>query len=169
LANDISYAVGQKTSKKQVPELLSTGLPNVCLSGNCDKQVSTVKWITPTDDVCKANGGKINENDICSANWKNANTICFESHERTMLPSISDFKEVIDECGGIWRDWGKNPYNSSYKSCYKDKGFSGFDSYWTFNSNDSSNAWHVLLTDAVPRHTYQGNIHHVRCVVLPKN
>ncbi|CAA6801442.1 MAG: Unknown protein [uncultured Sulfurovum sp.] len=27
LANDISYAVGQKTNKKQVPELLSTGLP----------------------------------------------------------------------------------------------------------------------------------------------
>lgn len=38
LANDISYAVGQKTSKKQVPELLSTGLPNVCLSGSCNQQ-----------------------------------------------------------------------------------------------------------------------------------
>jgi len=35
LANDISYAVGQKTSRRQVPELLSTGLPKVCLTGQC--------------------------------------------------------------------------------------------------------------------------------------
>jgi len=38
LANDISYDVGQKTSQQQVPEILSTGLPKLCLSGTCQQQ-----------------------------------------------------------------------------------------------------------------------------------
>ena len=49
LANDISYAVSQKTSRKQVPELLSTGLPSIYLNGIYNKKVE--KKIVKFEDI----------------------------------------------------------------------------------------------------------------------
>jgi hypothetical protein len=135
---------------------------SVCLSGNYDKQVNTVKWITPTDDVCKANGGKIDEDDTCMANWNNANNICKKSNGH--LPSRQDFREVIVACGGVWNDWTTNPENTSYKSCYKGKGFVGFDMYWSSDSSNPYSAWNVLFPDGVNRNHAKNAFHYVRCI-----
>ncbi|CAA6801455.1 MAG: Caspase (Peptidase) [uncultured Sulfurovum sp.] len=107
---------------------------------------STSKWLKPTNSVCKANGGKIYKG-VCQANWENAKKICSQSRAR--LPSKNDLHKVIKDCGGIADansdEWGKNYNNSSYQSCYKQKGFSTNDWYWTRETyeQDSSYAWIV--------------------------
>ena len=141
LANNISYIVSQKTDRKQVPELLSTGLPKFCLTGHCSniplpsptpKPTPTSKWIKPTNSVCRANGGKIDK-DGCNATWKNAKKICSAIGGR--LPSRDDLHKVITDCGGIadahGDEWKKNKNNSRYQNCYKSKGFTDVDLYWT--------------------------------------
>ena len=106
----------------------------------------TSKWLKPTDSICKANGGKIYKA-VCQANWKNATKICSQNGGR--LPSREDFHNVITACGGIANansdEWDKNAKNSSYESCYKQKGFSNNDWYWTRESHEefSSYAWLV--------------------------
>ncbi len=152
LANNISYIVSQKTDRKQVPELLSTGLPKFCLTGNCSniplpsstpKPTPTSKWIKPTNSVCRANGGKLYKG-VCQANWKNAKKICSASGGQ--LPSRDDFHKVITDCGGIADansdEWDKNRNNNHYQSCYKEKGFSSWW-YWTREAKYSSDAWNL--------------------------
>ncbi len=102
------------------------------------KPISTSKWIKPTNSVCKANGGKIVKG-VCQANWENAKKICSASGGK--LPTRNDFKKEVIACGGIWEDWEKNNNNSSYQSCYKQKGFSVY--HWTREEKDSSDAWGV--------------------------
>jgi hypothetical protein len=155
LANDISYAVGQKTSRKQVPELLSTGIPNIILNGGrvppppTPTPRPTSKWITPTNSTCTNNGGKLYKG-VCSANWENAKKICSASGGQ--LPSRADLKKVVVDCGGSFttygnKDWDsltdKNIANKAYQSCYKEKGFNGW--YWTREEKDSSIAWGVYF------------------------
>jgi len=274
LANDISYTVGQKTNKQQVPELLSTGLPMLylntssiplvlkpeikiierekivyrnkpqeivvtpnpitifnnnssnnktavvnglmfqdvfCLTGSCqeivtpdnskelarlqaenarlreqqnrvvqpvepatqetrrlDSSTNTSKWITPTNSVCKANGGKIYKG-VCQANWKNAKKVCSQSGGR--LPSREDFHNVITACGGIAdadnnQQWAKNEKNSSYQSCYKQKGFSDNDWYWTRESHEeySSNPWGVHFRSGNDFWGNKTNLNYALCV-----
>jgi len=104
----------------------------------------TSKWIKPTNSVCEANGGKLYKG-VCQANWKNAQKICSASGGQ--LPSRADLKKEIVACGGIWNDWRKNKQNNSYQSCYKEKGFSDANWYWTreTDEDDSSYAWRVYF------------------------
>jgi len=110
----------------------------------------TSKWLKPTNSACKANGGKIDKDGVCRANWENAKKICSASGGQ--LPSRVDFHKVITDCGGIAdangdNEWRKNRNNSSYHSCYKQKGFSDNDWYWTRESHErySSGAWLVYF------------------------
>jgi len=178
LANDISYTVDQKTDGSQVPEVFAKSLPTLCLTGSCannevkvvekivyrdppktatqtrrvDSSTNTSKWITPTNSVCKVNGGEIYKG-ICQAKWSNAKKICSQSGGH--LPSREDLKQVVVDCGGIvnsdWfgKDSEKNRKNSSYQSCYKGKGFSNHDWYWTREEKDSSYAWRVGFNGGV--------------------
>lgn len=108
------------------------------------KPIVTSKWIVPTNSVCKANGGKLYK-EVCQANWENAKKICSASGGK--LPSRADFHKVIEACGGIAdansNEWDKNTNNSRYQNCYKKKGFSDNDWYWTAEEKDSSYAWYV--------------------------
>ena len=116
-----------------------------------DSSTKSSKWITPTISVCKANGGKIDKHGVCIANWQNAKKICSQSGGH--LPSREDFHKVITACGGIADanddEWRQNIKNSSYQSCYKQKGFSNNDWYWTRESLEkySSYAWLVNFYD----------------------
>jgi hypothetical protein len=60
----------------------------------------------------------------------------------------------VTDCGGTIVTWGdknwssltdKNIANKSYKACYKEKGFSDDDWYWTSEKRDSSSAWVVYF------------------------
>ncbi len=196
LANSISYLVAQKTNGEQRPELLSTGLPPMlCLSGSCNQPqevkvvekivyrdrvvdaipvpvpavaISTSKWLKPSDSVCRANGGKIDKYGICEATWQNAKKICSASGGQ--LPSRDDFHKVITDCGGIAdADSGerdKNRNNSSYQSCYKQKGFISTNFYWssTTYASDTSYAWVVGFYYGYGSWDSKTDESYVRCV-----
>jgi len=89
------------------------------------------KWITPKNSVCRSNGGEIDEDGVCESNWENAKKICSASGGH--LPTIDVLKQVVVDCGGrtVEADslnaldkYSKNSKNTSYQSCYKEKGFS---------------------------------------------
>ena len=85
-----------------------------------------IEWITPSSDICKSNGGKV-DSQGCKATWKVANNICHASGGE--LPTINMLESVITECGGeimigLTDEATKNKSNLSYQSCYKKKGFS---------------------------------------------
>ncbi len=108
---------------------------------------STSKWIKPTNSVCRANGGKLYKG-VCQATWQNAKKICSASGAK--LPSRDDFHKVITDCGGIPDadsndEWDKNRNNSQYQNCYKQKGFTNYDWYWTREEKDSSLACSVYF------------------------
>ncbi len=129
-----------------MPELLSTGLPNIVLG---DDIPPPSKWITPKDSVCRANGGEIDKYGICQANWENAKKICSASGGK--LPTREDFHQVIRDCGGIpntsifSKEADKNINNSHYQNCYKQKEFSDKAFYWTSEKEDSSDSWGVFF------------------------
>ena len=104
-------------------------------------------WFSPTDTICKKNGGKIDKKKICDASWDDARRICKKSNAR--LPTLSEFKGLVSSCFGknIWLSsdrWDKvsveNKENKNYKKCYQKKGFSN-DYYWTYNG---SNYWWAM-------------------------
>ena len=185
LGLNISRVVAKKTNYHQVPEVYAKLLPeNMVLKGGYvppppptptpvyipkPKPISTSKWITPSDSVCKANGGRIDKHGICEANWKNAKKICRASGGT--LPSKEVLGEVVTDCGGLLNDWEskkmkKNGNNSNYQSCYKNKGFSDFYSYWSSTSISSSNdyAWIVYVYSGAQYSYDKVNSVYVRCV-----
>lgn len=130
--------------------------------------LATSKWITPTNSVCKANGGKIVKG-VCRANWKNAKKVCSASGGQ--LPSRADLHKVIIDCGGIADansdEESKNLENSSYQICYKQKGF--FDNwyyYWSreIYEKDSSNALRVYFGNGDAYWDVKKIDSYVRCV-----
>ena len=142
--------------------------PSVQETRRVDSSTNTSKWITPTNSVCTNNGGKIYKG-VCQANWENAKKICSQSGGR--LPSREDFHNVITACGGIAdadnnQQWDKNKKNSSYQSCYKIKGFSDNDWYWTRESHEeySSLAWFVRFLDGSDGWNYKTSNGYALCV-----
>jgi len=126
------------------------------------------EWITPTESICKNNGGKIDKNG-CKANWNNANKICKLSGG--VLPTKEKLNKIITDCGGILtsdfrsRDAQKNSENNNYHSCYKAKGFSSY-AYWsaTTTISDYSDAWLVDFTSGYNGHYSKTIEYSIRCV-----
>ena len=76
----------------------------------------------------------------------------------------------MTDCGGEMKDdnsaeFKKNRNNSSYKSCYKKKGFTS-DNYWssTTYASDTSYAWGVNFGGGYTYHSYKSTSRYVRCV-----
>jgi len=158
VANDISYTVKGETGGKQVPEMLSTGLPNIVLGGESEYVAtpSGLKWITPTNK---------------GVTWKKAKMICIENEAR--LPTIEELKKVVIDCGGILnRDWGgadaiKNRKNSNYKNCYKKRGFNLDGQYWSSTHRPFESSVRTLFFS--PSHMgYDDESHYnyIRCVSI---
>jgi len=110
------------------------------------------KWVKPSRSDCESGGtyNKYNDNE-CSANWENANSIC--SAIGGVLPSHETLVAVVTDCGGDlvtdpWDNWeertDKNRANEAYQACYKEKGFTSYF-YWsaTTSASDSSYAWYA--------------------------
>ncbi|CAA6823813.1 MAG: Unknown protein [uncultured Sulfurovum sp.] len=112
---------------------------------------SSSKWISPTKSSCESNGGTMDKQGICTATWKEANTICRASGGA--LPSKEVLDQVVSDCGGILikgfssEEAQKNSKNRNYQSCYQEKGFNDSGSYWssTSDSVDNGNAWIVYF------------------------
>jgi len=124
--------------------------------------VSKSKWITPTNSICKANGGKLYKG-VCDAKWKDAKKICSASGGR--LPTFKELRKVITDCGGEIDASKKNKANKSYQQCYKAKGFIS-SIYWssTTHAFNSSNAWVVNINYGYDNYYDEGFYYLVRCV-----
>jgi len=138
-------------SKSEVMKLIDKGFSKTEINSICDiKAKSTAilkpksKWITPSKSTCRAKGGRLYKG-ICEANWQQAKAICRASSGR--LPSLSELKKVIRDCGGNDADtssaYSANRDDISYQSCYKQKGFYTLGYYWSSSSYASNNkyAW----------------------------
>jgi len=133
----LGLAVGSYAdcSKDETLKLIDKGFSKSEINGICNKSESKPKgliWVTPSDRVCKANGGKIDKHGICDAHWMEAKDICRASGGR--LPDRYELKKVIVDCGGTVDDYTNNKANSAYQSCYKRKGFSSSYDYWSSSS-----------------------------------
>ena len=131
------------------------------------------KWITPNKTVCTNNGGKLYKG-ICKANWENAKKICRASGAN--LPILADLKQVIIDCGGSYtiygKDWDsimdKNRANKFYQSCYKNRGFSSSDYYWSstlyVSDSNSNDIWNVMFVNGfVQQHSDRPEFY-VKCI-----
>ena len=138
----------QKTVEKQRP---------------VEKQKS--KWISPSQKVCKANGGKMHSYD-CTANFSNAKDICSASGGN--LAIIDVLAKVITDCGGTINALDNNRADSVYHDCYKKKGFTNSSSgYWSSTSvegEEEKNAWVVFFNYGGVFGYAKDNTYYVRCV-----
>ena len=123
-------------------KFLDKGYSKAEVDGICGKSESksSSKWITPTNSVCKANGGQIDRHGTCEAPWIMSKDICHASNLR--LPTINELKKVIVDCGVEVEHNINNKTDLSYKNCYNKKGFSSHYLYWssttyTLNSLDA--------------------------------
>ena len=169
----LGFAVGcyADCSKDEILKLIDKGFTKTEINGICGKsepKKKKSKWITPSDSVCKSNGGNVDSYSGCFANWKNAKKICYASGGR--LPTIDELKKVVTDCGGEMKDnnyaeYKRNRNNSSYQSCYKEKGF--FDDYWSasFPANQTyDGAWNLYFTDGSVDYNLKSDNYLVRCV-----
>jgi len=119
-------------------------------------------WITPTDEVCVANGGKISEK-ICYSRWAEAKEICSESGG--VLPPLEVLKTVITSCTGVLNDREANQNNLKYSECYKESGFSMF-AYWSSDTNEESerDAWYVGFFYGSVYEFNKNHFNYVRCL-----
>jgi len=127
------------------------------------------KWITPTDTLCKSNGGEI-KNGVCEAPWQKAKNICSASGGR--LPTIKELEKVVSDCGGTnVKDSDtnssdileKNQKNSSYKSYYQLRGFIS-EGYWSSSRSDHIWYLHFKSGYANNKKWYDDYSFYVRCV-----
>ena len=90
----------------------------------------TKEWITPSKSVCESNGGEYNQYGYnnCWAKLEDAKRIC--SSNKRVLPTIELLKKVVTDCGGTLEDRDSNKNNSSYQSCFREKGFPA-NAYWS--------------------------------------
>ena len=153
------YRVDIKSNRESDFELLFI-LPKV----QSTVTTSTSQWITPKDNICRSNGGKIDKYGICDATWKSANSICRASGGT--LPSKEVLGQIITDCGGEIDAYNDNINDSKYQSCYKNKGFSYSSHYWSSLTNTNSNdyAWIVNFDGGLQDDNAKDNNYHVRCV-----
>ncbi len=89
--------------------------------------LTNAQWLTPSNTICKDNGGEISVYGTCKASWENAQKICAKHDAK--LPTIEALKKVASTCKS------KEKSNDLYMKCYKNHGFTGSSSYWSSTSD----------------------------------
>ena len=161
-------------NKQEVMKLIDKGFSKTEISSICDIQAKSTatpkpksKWITPINSICRAKGGKLYKG-VCEANWQQAKSICRASGRR--LPTKNELISIISECGGNTANsdsaYTENREDPNYQACYKQKGFSASNGYWssTTYAGGSSNAWRVYFDDGCQGNSHKSNSFYVRCV-----
>jgi len=153
-------------SKDEIIKLIDKGYSKTEINGICGKsepKKEKSKWISPTQKVCKAHGGKM-DGYTCEANWSNAKDICSASGGR--LATIDELKKVVTDCGGIIDDDGSNRADSVYQDCYKKKGFNSSEYYWSASTTASNTGvvWVVYFGNGSDDDHHKSNSYYVRCV-----
>lgn len=120
------------------------------------------KWITPSNSVCRANGGEV-DSEGCKAVWSTAKKICLVMGER--LPSIEELRKVVSDCGGTIDTLDSNMVNKSYQKCYKAKGFTSYF-YWSSTTyvDSTSDARFVGFNYGYQYYRDKTYSYYVRCV-----
>lgn len=100
----------------------------------------TNKYVIPSEDSCKRNGGKIYRNGICKSTLQNAQKICIENKSR--LATINELENLVTSCGGRINQDNKD--NFAYQQCYKEKGFVDELDYWSSSITEISDLPRLL-------------------------
>jgi len=149
--------MGEKMKKLHFASLLFVAMSITSLQA---------EWIDPNSASCTSNGGKFDPSGICEANWHQAKNICSAMDAR--LPAIGELEKVITDCGGVVNDFENNKNNSSYQSCYQNKGFRDTASryYWSATTyvRGTSYAWYVYLYHGFSYRSDKSRSYYVRCV-----
>lgn len=125
---------------------------------------ATAEWVNPPRKACTKNGGKLAPGGICESTWHDARRICNTSGAR--LPTINELRRVVTGCGGEIDDVNNNQNDPSYQSCYKRRGFSDANGYWSSTSyaGVASSAWNVYFDYGGGNWYSNSNSIYVRCV-----
>jgi len=123
-----------------------------------------IKWITPSSEACIKNGGKVDPNNICLADWESAKRICSAAEGR--LLSINELKSAVTSCGGKIDEYNSNKHDLAYQSCYKRKGFFPTGRYWSSYVFEAleENTQVVYFEPGYTNYTLKTNEGYVRCV-----
>jgi hypothetical protein len=153
-------------SKDEIMKFIDKGYSKTEINGICGKsepKKKKSKWISPTQKVCKANGGKM-AGYTCEASWSDAKDICSASGGR--LATIDELKKVVTDCGGTIDDLDNNQADSVYQDCYKRKGFSTSRDYWssTTYGRYANDAWCVGFNGGYMHYYGKPYNTHIRCV-----
>ena len=168
LLSTYSYATCSKT---EVMKLIDKGFSKTEINSICDIQAQSTtsskpksKWMNPSRKACTKNGGKLKSGGICVADWHSAKRICSAAGGR--LPNINELKSVLTGCGGEINDYDYNRNDSSYQACYKQKGFSSSDYYWSSSVLVSyrKGAWYVSFKVGNADDRSKAVESYVRCV-----
>ncbi len=133
---------------------------------------SGLKWLDPSKSTCERYGGEMYKG-VCQADWYESNKIC--SFMSARLPTVNELNAVTKTCGGTPTRYGsywdsiidKNKANSSYQSCYKRKGFSDNNWYWSSTSVSGRTyyAWIVgFYYGNLSNGNYKDSNNYLRCV-----
>lgn len=122
------------------------------------------KWIDPPRKNCTSNGGKLAEGGVCEATWENATTICASLGAK--LPTIEQLRKEVENCGGVVWERDNNINDPAYQSCYKNKGFSSADAYWSSSpsTHELSNQWKMYFGHGVNITSHESLNGNIRCV-----
>ena len=122
------------------------------------------QWITPTKDICIKHGGKISIDNLCIASWQKSKLIC--KAEDARLASFEELEKVMLDCNGKLNDYKNNRANSSYQKCYKSKGFSKLEYYWSATpiGNRSRDAWFIDFSNGGKNYLSKDNEYSVQCI-----
>ncbi len=125
-----------------------------------EEQKNEVQWITPLKDACENSGGKFDNDNICKANWDDAQKVCNSSSAR--LPTIVELENLVTSCGGSINQNNKD--NATYTKCYKEKGFIDDIDYWSSSLTEISHTPKLMHVSSESK--YSGGkytLHSIMC------
>jgi len=126
-------------TKDEIIKLASKDFSKKEIKSICGETIN-IEWIKLTKEECIDSGGEMHNN-ICLANWSDANKICNIAGGR--LATRHELKNSILKCGGMIDEYASNVRSESYQSCYTKDGFSSIYDYWSSTSCriDKQDAW----------------------------
>lgn len=166
-------------TKSEVIKLIDKGfskaeISNICDLSNMSQTAASSpkgRWIDPGSKACRSGGGYL-EKGICSATRQHAKDICRIRGGR--LPAKHELMEVIAACGGDTANnqdaWSKNKENKAYRDCFRKKGFSASDFYWSSTpyAGISDKVWYVEFDFGGQGGDFKINNGYVRCISTGK-
>ena len=129
--------------------------------------VSAAEWVSPSNEICTKNGGKLSRGGVCYANWDDAKRICINM--KAVLPTLEELSAVLDSCGGKFDDYTMHKDDPAFQSCSKKKGFAVSRHYWSSTKGQANGySMAVRFANGYDYMSKNDNTNSVNCVKTEK-